>query len=412
MGKSLPKTSKSELSETSGKRLRDKEQFFANISHEIRTPINAIVAISQILLKTNLDSDQTDLIRTIKQSGEALMRLTNDFLDYTKLGAKQLKVENIHFSIRLLIQELVTLFLPQTNEKGLSIDCHIEEFFPDEIYGDPNRIRQIVINFVSNALKFTDEGGVKITLKRSTTKKSCFSILVKDTGIGICPEKINKLFKEYYQIDELSTRRFGGTGLGLYISKILAELMGGNITVQSNISKGSTFSLNLPLKFEVKNLEQTISHPATKKNYYCDDSFAIRFPLKLLVAEDNPVNQKIIRMFLEKLGYKDTIFVENGLLAVQALKGASFDLVFMDIQMPVMDGVAASEEILKFWQAKPPTIVALTATADNLNPSHKIKSGIGRTLLKPVRMSSLSDTIAEVYGYRFEQAILASIVQT
>ena len=410
MANTLPKTSKLELSKNSEKGLRDKEQFFANISHEIRTPINAIVAISQILLKTNLDSDQTDLIRTIKQSGEALMRLTNDFLDYTKLGAKQLKVANIQFSIRLLIQELVTLFLPQANEKGLGIDCHIEESFPDEIYGDPNRIRQIVINFVSNALKFTDKGGVKITLKRSTTKKSCFSIMITDTGIGIGSEKINNLFKEYYQIDESSSRRFGGTGLGLYISKILAELMGGNIIVQSKISEGSTFTLNLPLKFEIKNQKQTIPFPQAKKSYCCDDRFAIKFPLKLLVAEDNPVNQKIIKMFLEKLGYKDTVFVENGLLAVQEVNGCSFDLIFMDIQMPVMDGVAASKEILKFWQTKAPTIVALTANADNLDSSDKIKSGIRGTLLKPVRMSSLSDTIAEVYGYRVEKAILASIV--
>lgn len=391
------------------KRLQDQEKFFANISHEIRTPLNAIVAIAEILLKTTLDTDQKDLIKTIKQSGEGLMRLLNDFLDYTKYGAKQLKIEKIPFNIRLLLKELVNLFSPQADEKGLNVECKIQESFPDEIYGDPNRIRQILINFLSNALKFTCKGGVKIELKRSTTKSPMLSLLVTDTGVGISSENMNQLFTEYYQIDESSSRHFGGTGLGLYISKILAELMGGNIRVNSELYKGSTFTLELPLEFEIVKKSSTLLLPQTKKSYRYDEAFAVRFPLKLLVAEDNPVNQKIMRMLLEKLGYKDAVFVENGLLAVRAVNRDSFDLVLMDIQMPLMDGITASEEIIKLWEAKAPTVVALTAVADNLNPSIKKVAGICRTLSKPLKIGVLADELAEVFCYRHEKAMLATM---
>ena len=391
------------------KRLQDQEKFFATISHEIRTPLNAIVAIAEILLKTTLNPDQKDLIKTMKQSGEGLMRLINDFLDYTKYGAKQLKIEKVPFNIRLLLKELVNLFSPQADEKGLNVECKIQESFPDEIYGDPNRIRQILINFLSNALKFTCKGGVKIELKRSTTKTPILSLLVIDTGLGISSENINQLFTEYYQIDESSSRHFGGTGLGLYISKILAELMGGSIRVNSELHKGSTFTLELPLEFKIAKKSPTLLLPQTKKSYRYDEAFAVRFPLKLLVAEDNPVNQKIMRMLLEKLGYKDAVFVENGLLAVQAVNQYSFDLVLMDIQMPIMDGITASEEILKFWEAKPPTVVALTAVADNLNPSIKKVAGICRTLSKPLKIRVLADELAEVFCHRNEKAMLATM---
>ncbi len=511
-----------------------KSAFLATMSHEIRTPLNSIVGLAEVLTGTPLNPEQQDYLRTIRTSSDILLTLINDILDYSKMEAGRLHLERIPFGLAGVIDDSLQILAPRAQKNGVRLAVEVAPDTPGRLLGDPTRLRQILLNLLSNALKFTEQGEVRLCVAgRSPDRQHAeLTIRVSDTGIGMTPEVCERLFKPFQQGDDSVTRRFGGTGLGLVISKRLAEQMDGSIDVQSASGQGSTFivqlrlprdahcvpffnvhdtapfrgkrihicadderdaahfaglvkawganatitlleasaaSLALPSPTEAdacllhgatsqvieRNLAQStatapllwISSPATsgatnvlpgrrgmstsgpvalgfvhqllKKllagqtdclnnpephasfatSTNGDAPLATTIPLRILAAEDNPVNQKVLRVILKTFGY-DLTCVENGLQAVEAVQREPFDLVLMDIQMPVMDGFTAATNIHHLRPNLPriPHIVALTASAPEYNRENCMRAGLSDYLTKPVRPVDLQDCIQKIFG--------------
>ena len=361
-----------------------KSSFLSTMSHEIRTPMNAMIGFTHLLAETELKDEQKEYITRIQDSSKHLLSIINDILDLSKMEAGKMTIENRRFAIDQMLQEVKDLFSEQAKRKRLYIDFETIHC-PNYVIGDAIRIKQILINLISNALKFTDIGGLSIVISSQfkDPHTALVSFRVKDTGIGMSQAQQDKLFKEYEQASSSTTRLFGGTGLGLSISMRLAKLMHGDISVESKLNEGSTFTLILPLKLDERE-DDVLEDQVIIKNY--------RKHARILVAEDHVLSQKLVERLLTNLE-EDVLIVDNGEQALQAMKEYVFDLVFLDMNMPLLDGISATKSIRRFNTKTP--IVALTANAYPEERSQCLLAGMNDVLVKPIDSKSLQEALVK-----------------
>ena len=371
-----------------------KSDFLANMSHEIRTPMNAILSVAQLLELTQIDDEQRDLLNILKSNGSKLLTLIDDVLDLSKIEARELKLEEREFTLESLIDNLTDSFLPQAQAKSLELNTHLDPNLPKRFRGDDFRLQQVLGNLVSNALKFTQQGAIDIAiaLESLTTTANPASVVVrfsvKDTGIGIPQQQIDKLFQPFTQADNSTTRQYGGTGLGLTISRRIVELMGGTIGLNSAVGYGSTFWFTLPLEViihaEATSSEATDTAIPDKKSPQS---------ISILVVEDYPDNLELILFMLDGSGYQ-TDSVNNGREAVERLAQQDYDLVLMDCQMPVMDGYQATQIIREGeGSGRHTTIIGLTANAMSSDRQKCLDAGMDDYLSKPIDFGMLLEMI-------------------
>ena len=378
---------------------RAKSEFLANVSHEIRTPINGVIGMTGLLLDTKLNDDQRHIAEIVRDSGESLLRLINDILDFSKIEARRLDLETLDFDLRSLLEDLAAALSVHAVEKELQLSCSADPAVPTLLRGDPGRLRQILTNLAGNAVKFTSAGEVKLRvfMEKDTENEVLLRFSVRDTGIGIPDDKIGMLFDKFAQVDASTTRKYGGTGLGLAISKQLVELMGGEIGVVSEEGKGSEFWFTVrlgkqPQKAQTENLPRAElrGHLARKR----PRSFA-GVSARILVAEDNITNQLVAQGLLKRLGLTADV-VGNGAEAIKALESIPYDLVLMDVQMPVLDGFAATRQIRSQDSAVPNhqiPVIAMTAHALKGDRQCCIDAGMTDYLSKPVSRQALAQVL-------------------
>jgi signal transduction histidine kinase/CheY-like chemotaxis protein len=377
---------------------RAKSEFLAMMSHEIRTPMNGVLGTIGLLQNTDLSKQQYKLITTARESAEHLLTLINDILDFSKLEAGRIDLENIDFDLAHLIESAISMMNPRAVMKGLRMSSEISPQTPRFLKGDPGRLRQILFNLAGNAIKFTSRGEVRILVDSRPIGdgRHMLSVKVRDTGIGIAADQIDRLFSRFNQADSSIARRFGGTGLGLAISKQLTELMGGRIGVESTEGQGSTFWFELPLAEG-----QTVQ---TQMPVETDGPATLR-SLRILVAEDNQVNQMVIGLMLRQLGHQADI-VTNGIEACEQVQKAPYDLVLMDMQMPEMDGITATATIRKLpHPCAGIPIIALTANAMEGDRERYINAGMDDYVAKPIALPLLIAAMNRVMGNSDQRAV-------
>ena len=388
------------------------EQFLANMSHEIRTPMNGIQGMTDLLLETTLTHEQNDFATTIKRSSDSLLVIINDILDFSKIQAGKLTIEKIDFKLNEVLDNIKAIFRHRINEKGLTLELNIEEAVPRTLNGDPYRLNQILVNLVGNALKFTDQGGIKIgiSIQKTAANEIFLNFIVADTGIGIESDKTNEIFESFTQASVDTSRKYGGSGLGLAITKQLLELQKGTISVESKINCGTTFTVTIPYNYSKTN-NPLIFTGRDSKNYR-----SLLNGKRFLVAEDNEVNQKVIRHVLQKAGGIVDI-ANNGLEAISFLKKRQdYNLIIMDLRMPEMDGYEATRYIRNEMNLSIP-IIAMTASALKGEKSKCLEIGMNDYLSKPFdfafiykRISMLlSDIPVSDAAYAIEEPAIESL---
>jgi two-component system, sensor histidine kinase len=366
---------------------RAKSEFLANMSHEIRTPMNGVIGMIDLALGTERGANPREYLETAKSSAHSLLHLIDDILDFSKVEANKLELETIPFAIRSQLTELTAPLTLRAAAKGLRLSTDVHHDVPDGVAGDPMRIRQILINLLANAIKFTESGTVTLAVSLVPQTAARIRFEVRDTGIGIPADKHRLIFEGFSQADGSTTRRFGGTGLGLSITARLVALMGGTISLESAPGRGSCFSVELPLR------------PAAVAAPAAPELLRTQLPpgLRVLVAEDNRVNQLVARRMLERLGHK-VIVVENGAAAVAAYTNDRFDVVLMDVQMPEMDGLEATRQIraIEAERGIHIPVVALTAHAMKGDRERCEAASMDGYAVKPISLDDLCAEIARV----------------
>src|SRR5438067_132510 len=371
---------------------RTKSDFLASMSHEIRTPMNAIMGIADLLAKTPLSPEQDKYVQIFRRAGDNLLNLINDILDLSKVEASQLELERTGFSLNDLLEKVKEMAAVRAHEKGLALVCEIAPNVPNDRVGDPTRLRQVLLNLLGNAIKFTESGEValRVTPDADASVPGALRFAISDTGIGIPDEKLGAVFERFTQADSSTTRRYGGSGLGLTISKRLVELMGGCMRVESEVGKGSVFSFAVPLDLWTGPARGVAVAVATGRESPLP-------PLHILLVEDSTDNRTITMAYLQHTPYQIDI-AENGAVAYEKFIVGRYDLVLMDRQMPVMDGLAATRAIRQWERAnqrRPTPIIALTASALKGDREKFIAAGCTSYLTKPIKQAVLLQAIQD-----------------
>lgn len=364
-----------------------KSQFLANMSHEIRTPMNGIVGYLELLKKTSLSNEQSEFVNGAKSASEILLFLINDILDFSKIEAGKLDVEKSPFELKKIIEDAISILKPKAIEKKIIVEINFGDEIDNIFDGDGERIKQILNNLIGNAIKFTENGFIRVEANYHNSKN--IEIKVKDTGIGMDEKQVKKLFRPFIQGDASTTRRYGGTGLGLAISKELAKLMGGDIYVKSSLGQGSEFILEIPLKVSSINQQRGYKKAIKLRNELNDKTPIDLKKLKILLVEDNDMNRKIVtKMFAKKEIMCDE--AHNGKEAIEFLLKKDYDVIFMDCQMPIMDGYESTSKIRKIEKGKKhTTIIAMTANAMEGDRQRCIEAGMDDYISKPIDFGEL-----------------------
>jgi signal transduction histidine kinase/ActR/RegA family two-component response regulator len=382
---------------------RAKADFLAAMSHEIRTPMNAVIGMTTLLRSTALSPEQRESVDLIQMSGDHLLGVINDILDFSKIEADRLTIEYAPFSVTECVAAAVQLVMARAQEKRLGLRTEFASPPPALLAGDATRLRQILVNLLSNAVKFTDQGEVVVRIEWSPLPAGGAELrfTVRDTGIGIPPDRMDRLFQRFSQVDTSTTRRYGGTGLGLAISRRLAELHGGAMAAASALGKGSSFTFTIKTQAAGAALPANGNAPAPVG---FDPDFACKHPTKILIAEDNPINQRVLARLLGKLGFEPAI-VNNGAEALAAMRASVPDVVLMDVEMPVLDGLAATRALrAEFPPGRQPAVIAVTAHAVAGVRDEYLQAGMDECLTKPIRLDELMDVLSRWPEFRKQRA--------